>query len=76
MQNLLRAIPSKEEYSAMGEEQRELLFFTLRDAVLAHNLPKVDTEYHPEEIMAIMAGKCPYLLDLVMEFDLTVDYNG
>jgi hypothetical protein len=75
MQRLLEAIPSKEEWEKMSEEARELWFFTLKYLRKSHGLPKVGVDYHPAEIMALIAAKHPYLMDLVVEFDLSVDYD-
>jgi hypothetical protein len=75
MQNLLKAIPSKSEWQGMDEEQRGYLFFTLHERLKAHDLPEVGQNYHPAETMALMLSSYPYLMDMVVEFDLEVDYN-
>jgi hypothetical protein len=69
-------IPSKAEYSSMGEEQRENLSFGLNTACRMHDLRPDDPKYHPAEIMAVMLSKHGYVMDLVEAFDLEVDYNS
>ena len=76
MQSLIEAIPTRGEWRGMDEEQKNNLFFTLQYLLRSHGLPKVDTEYHPAEMMAIAASECPFLLDLVSELDLEIDYNA
>jgi|APMed6443717190_1056831.scaffolds.fasta_scaffold483482_2 hypothetical protein len=75
MLNLLKAIPSKDEYVAMDDEQKDFLALSLAAEGRSYGKPKDGVEYHPAEIMALMAAKCPYLMDLVAEFDLAVDWN-
>ena len=75
MQNLIKMIPSKAEYSSMGEEQRENLSFSLNTALQMHDLRLDDPKYHLAEKTAIMLSKYGYIMDLIEEFDLAVDYN-
>jgi hypothetical protein len=75
MQNLLKAIPSRVEYSAMTEEQKEYLSLSLATLRRSHDLPRSGVNYHPAEIMALIAAKHGYVIDLVVDFDLAVDYN-
>jgi hypothetical protein len=76
MQNLIEMIPSKAEYSSMGEEQRENLSFSLNTALQRHDLRVDDPKYHSAEIMAIMLSKYGYIMDLIEEFDLAIDHNS
>jgi hypothetical protein len=73
MQNLLRAIPSKEEYEGLTEEQKEFLSMSL--ATLRKDHPREGVDYSLEEMMALTMAKHGYVLDLVAEFNLAVDYN-
>jgi len=68
-------IPSKAEYSSMGEEQRENLSFSLNTALQMHDLRLDDPKYHLPEKVAIMLSKYGFVMDLIEEFDLAVDYN-
>lgn len=76
MQNLLKMIPTLSEYRDMGEEQRELLCCGLNTACTINDLPEKVSEYHPVEIVAYMASKNGYILDLIEEFDLTINYES
>ena len=76
MQKLIEAIPTKEEWQKLSEEERELWFFTVQYLSKQAQLPRVDTEYHPAEMMAILASKQAYVIDLISEFDLAIDYNA
>lgn len=76
MLSLIKMMPNRAEYSAMDEEARNLLFIAMNDHCTAHDLPRVDAEYHPAERAAIMAAYNSYIMDLICEFDLTIDYNG
>ena len=75
MQSLLKAIPSKAEYSAMTEEQKEYLSLSLATLRRSHDLPRSGAKYYPEEEMALIMAKHGYVIDLVVEFDLAVDHN-
>lgn len=75
MRHLLEAIPSKEEYGAMSDDQKDFLFMGLFSLLQGHDVPKEGTKYLPPEIMAYMACKYPVVLDMVVEFDLGVDWN-
>jgi hypothetical protein len=75
MLNLLKAIPSKDEYVAMDDEQKDFLCMGLFTLSQSHDVPKEGTKYLPPEIMAYMACKYPVVLDLVVEFDLGVEWN-
>ena len=52
------------------------MVFTVQYLRREAQLPKVDTEYHPAEMMAILASSKAYVIDLISEFDLAIDYNG
>ena len=75
MQNLLKSIPTLTEYKSMDEEQREILCLGLNRGSTFNDLPEKVSEYHPVEITAYMASKYGFILDLIEEFDLTIDYN-
>lgn len=75
MRNLIKAIPTREDYLAMDEGQRDLLLLALGGLVGAAISPRVDIEYHPAEKVAILASTQPYVLDFICEFDLAIDYN-
>jgi len=75
MLSLIKMIPSKAEYSSMGEEDKNLLASGLNASLQSHDLPRVGSEYHPAEMMAIFLSKYGYMMDLVTEFDLEIDYN-
>ena len=76
MRKLIEAIPTKEEWIKLSEEERERWFFTVQYLRREAQLPKVDTEYHPAEMMAILASSKAYVIDLISEFDLAIDYNA
>ena len=76
MRKLIEAIPTKEEWEKLSEEEREMWFFTVQYLRREAQLPKVDTEYHPAEMMAILSARHAYIIDLVSEFDLAIDYNA
>lgn len=75
MQKLIEAIPTKEEWEKLNEDEREMWFFTVRYLAGEAQLPKVDTEYHPAEMLAILSVYQPYIIDFLSEFDLAIDYN-
>lgn len=60
----------------MTEESKELLCLGLNTARSDHDLPADDTKYHPVEKVAYMASKNGFILDLIEEFDLSVDYEN
>lgn len=76
MQKLIEAIPTKEEWEKLNEDEREMWFFTVRYLAGEAQLPKVDTEYHPAEMLAILSVYQPYIIDFLSEFDLAIDYNA
>lgn len=76
MQKLIEAIPTKEEWEKLNEDEREMWFFTVRYLAGEAQLPKVDTEYHPAEMLAILSVYQPYIVDFLSEFDLAIDYNA
>lgn len=75
MQKLIEAIPTKEEWEKLNEDEREMWFFTVRYLAGEAQLPKVDTEHHPAEMLAILSVYQPYIVDFLSEFDLAIDYN-
>ena len=76
MQNLLKMIPTLIEYRGMDNDAKSLLGVSLYTAHIWHDLPEKVSEYHPVEIVAYMASKNGYILDLIEEFDLGVDYEN
>lgn len=76
MQKLIEAIPTKEEWEKLNEDEREMWFFTVGYIAGEAQLPKVDTEYYPAEMLAILSVYQPYIIDFLSEFDLAIDYNA
>jgi len=76
MRKLLESIPTTEEWEKSSEEEKDIWLFTIRhihDKYCAHN---VDTEHHPAERLAMVAACQPFVFDLIVEFDLAIDYNA
>ena len=76
MQKLIEAIPTKEEWEKLSEDEREMWFFTVGYLAGEVQLPRVDTEYYPAEMLAILSVYQPYIVDFLSEFDLAIDYNA
>ena len=75
MRKLIEAIPTKEEWEKLSEEEREMWFFTVQYLRREAQLPKVDTGYHSAEMLAILSTRHVYIFDFISEFDLAIDYN-
>jgi hypothetical protein len=75
MLELIKLIPTRDEFSAMTEDEKSLLMCALSTVQQRHDLPKVDVEYHPAERVAILAAYNSYILDFIQEFDLGIDYD-
>lgn len=76
MRRLIEAIPTREEWEKLSEDEREMWFFTVKYLAGEAQLPKVDTDYRPAEMLAILSTRHAYIIDLMSEFDLAIDYNA
>ena len=76
MRKLLESIPTTEEWEKLNEEEKELWLFTLRHIHDKYCTSNVGTEYHPAERLAMVAAHEPFVFDLIVGFDLLIDYNA
>ena len=75
MLSLLRMIPSRAEWLSMTDEQKDLLALGMNTDLESEHLPVDGVNYHHAEKVAIMSAKNAYILDLIAELDLEVDYD-